>query len=798
MEGRHLGSYRITSLLGKGGMGEVYRAFDERLQREIAIKVLPASDAHDPAAAARLIREARAAAALNHPNVCTIHEVGEDEGRAFIAMELVEGVALHNAVPPGTGVATELVLNYGTQIADGLAHAHERGVLHRDLKTSNIMLAAAGRVKVLDFGLAKRVVVGADVPTVTTHAVTMAGTHAGTPAYMSPEQLRGLPADARSDVWALGVVLYELAAGARPFVGQTVFELSSAILGEQPRPLPAHVTPSVRVVIERCLLKEPEARFQTAGEVRSALDAARAGVSPAPSSHAVAEATAPSPLTIRAWRRPSRVAAAAIAIAIVVAGIALNVGGLRDRLWSAPPLYDSIAVLPLENLSGDASQAYLAGGLHDRLTNDLAKLQGFSKVIGPNSTRRVRNSTATPVEIARTLGVRALITGSVARTGDRVTITAQLIDGADGRTVWGESYERPASDVAGLQNDVVAAIAEAVHVRLRPEDRERLASRGSISPETYELYLRGMHELTSADEGGTPTAGIAYLQKAVDRDPGDPYAYAGLARGYVAVGHSPAAQPDSWIRARAAAERALTLAPDLAEAHSAMGQVKMYYEWDWDGAERAFRRANELNPNMAAAHYHYAWQLFLLDRLNEAIAEHERARDLDPLAPRNTAYLSVLYTAAGRYDDAIAASKQVLELNPRNGLGWEGLSFAYSMMGKHDEAIEASRKTAEYAPPRTFSLGIAYALAGRTDEARAIIETIKKRPPTSYNMWARAMVHMYLGDKDEFFTAIAYEPHHAFVPWVRVEPAMIRLKDDPRYSQLFARFKLPLPLAGRR
>jgi TolB-like protein/Tfp pilus assembly protein PilF len=462
-------------------------------------------------------------------------------------------------------------------------------------------------------------------------------------------------------------------------------------------------------------------------------------------------------------------------------------------LWSSQPLYDSIAVLPLENRSGDAEQAYLAGGIHERLINDLAKLQGFAKVIGPNSTRRVRNSTATPVEIARTLGVRALITGSVARTADRVTINAQLIDGSDGRTVWGETYERPAGNVAALQNDVVSAVAQAIRLRLRPEDRERLASRAVISPETYELYLRGMHELNSADEGGTPTAGIAYLQKAVDRDPGDPYAYAGLARGYVTLGHSPAAQPDSWIRARAAADRALMLAPDLAEAHAAMGQVKLYYEWDWDGAEHAFRRANELNPNMAAAHYHYAWHLFLLDRLDEAIAEHERARDLDPLTPRNTAYLSVLYTTAGRYDDAITAAKQVLELNPRAGLAWEALAFTYSSMGKHDEAIEASRKAAEYAPPRTFTLAIAYALAGRTDEARGVLETMMKRPPTSYNMWARAMVNMYLGDRDAFFTAIAYEPHHAFVPWVRVEPAMTRLRDDPRYPQLFARLKLPLP-----
>ena len=376
-------------------------------------------------------------------------------------------------------------------------------------------------------------------------------------------------------------------------------------------------------------------------------------------------------------------------------GIALNIGGVRDRFWVSPPLFDSIAVLPLDNTSGEADQAYLAGGIHERLTTELAKLGGFSKVIGTASTRRLRNSNATPTEIARSLGVRALVTGSVMRTGDRVKITAQLVDGTDGRAVWGQTYERAAGDLVSLQNDVVTAIAQAVQLRLRPVDRERLVARASVSPETYELYLRGMHELNSADDGGTPAAGIAYLQKAVDRDPGDPYAYAGMARGYVTQGHSPAASGDVWIRARAAAERALTLAPDLAEAHAAMAQVKLYYEWDWAGAERAFLRANELNPNLPGAHYDYAWQLFLLDRLDEAIVEHERARDIDPLTPRNTAYLSVLYTAARRYDDAIAAAKQVLEQYPRSGIAWEALAFAYSSMGRHDEAIAASQRAAE-------------------------------------------------------------------------------------------------------
>jgi serine/threonine protein kinase/tetratricopeptide (TPR) repeat protein len=787
MEGRHFGSYRIVARLGAGGMGEVYRAHDEKLQRDVAIKVLPAASVDDPLAAARLLREARAAGALNHPNICTVHEVGEHEGETFIAMELVDGVLLHRAVPDTIGLPVDRVVDYGLQIAEALSHAHERGVLHRDLKTANVLLMPSGRVKVLDFGLAKRIVVGPDAGADTTNASLTIGLQAGTPAYLSPEQLRGRPADARSDVWAFGVMLYELAAGQRPFEGDTLYELSAAILNAQPRPLPSRVPPDLRQFIEACLVKDPAQRIQTAEDTRRALQAIRDGRSPA--------TIVPSVATARPRRAVTPTVAAALAILALVAAaaVALRDGEWRNWIGGSAPRFDSIAVLPLADSSGGGDHVHVSVGIHQALTSELAQLQGFSKVVSVASTRRYANSTVPPTDIARALGVKALVTGSIARVGDELQIAAQLVDGADGREVWGQSYRRKASDLIALQNDVVAAIAQAIELRLRPADRQRLAARATISPETYELYLRGMHAIRNADDGDAKSAGLDYFQQAIDRDPGDPHAYAGLASGFVALGHSPAAPPDAWIKGRAAAERAITLAPGLAEAHSTIGQVKMYYEWDWDGAERAFRRANDLNPNMAGNHYHYAWLLFLFGRLDEAIAEHERARDLDPLTPRNGAYLAPLYVAAGRRDDALAVAQKAIEGNPRSGLAWQMLGFVYSSLGRHDEAIEACRRAVEFAPPWTFTLAIAYALAGRVEEARAVLQTMLKRQPTSYGMWARSMAYLYLGDADGFFTSIAYEPHHGFAPWVRVEPTIERFKDDPRYGALFSRFKLPLP-----
>jgi tetratricopeptide (TPR) repeat protein len=399
--------------------------------------------------------------------------------------------------------------------------------------------------------------------------------------------------------------------------------------------------------------------------------------------------------------------------------------------------------------------------MQQALINQLAQLPGLAKVIARASTLRFMNSENTPEQIGEALGVRAVVTGSFLLEGDRLRMDVQLADTVSGRQVWGHTYERSFQDVHAVQNEVIGDIARAIELRLTPEDRERVATRSTIRPEIYEAYLRGMHELNNDRAGG-----IAYLQEAIDKDPGDPFAYAGLAKGYAAIGHGPAAPEDAWVRARAA-ERALTLAPDLADAHAVMGDVKLYYERDWAGAERAFQRANELNPNLAMNHYHYAWYLVLMDRLDEAIVEHERARDLDPLTPLHTAWLADLYRSANRYEDAIATAAKSVETNPDSAVGWQALGHVYSDLGRHDEAIAALERAVKIAPPWNFALGIAYARAGRTTEARQIIAKIQSRPATPYNTWARANLHGALGDSNEFFEWIAREPHHAWVPWVR-------------------------------
>jgi serine/threonine-protein kinase len=787
MLGRLLGSYRVLALLGSGGMGHVYRAYDERLQRAVAIKLLKPSDAPGEGRS-RLLREARAAAALNHPNICTVYDVGEVDGCAYIAMELVEGEPLHHAIPKGTGLPPERVVDYGRQIADALSHAHAQGVLHRDLKTLNIVVTPAGRAKVLDFGLAKRMATDATTTGLAT-VQTVSGALLGTPAYMAPEQLRGAPADVRSDVWALGVVLHEMAAGDRPFAGETPFAMSSAILHEAARPLPDTVPRGLQSVIARCLEKNPASRFQAATEVQAALEAV--GVDAA-----MAAPVAPASRWLPGGAVLTRIAAL-LALLILAAVAVTNLEELRQWLTPRPPLFDSVAVLPLRNLSGSAEQEFLADGLQQAIITELAQLREFQKVTAAGSTRRVEQTTQTPAEIGRALGVRALVTGSVARTGDRIVVAAQLIDAATERQVWGATYDRDAGDIIALQNDVVSAIAGAIQLRLRPEDRERIAARSTIKPATYELYLRGMHLLAEDRGEGNVRGALKLLQQAVDNDPGDPYAYVGLARGYAVLGHGPAATEDAWNRARTAAERALTLAPDLVEAHAVIGDVKLYFDWDWAGAERAFQRVNELNPSLAINHYRYAWYLFLVDRLDEAIREHERARDLDPLTPLHTTWLADLYRAAKRYDEAIATAEASLDANPNAAQAWSVLSHVYSDMGRHEEAIAAAERAVELAPPQTFALGVAYARAGRLDDARRVRQVMDARPRTPYSMWARAMLYLHLGDADAFFDAIAFEPHHAFVPWVRTDAALDRFRSDPRYAALMARFKLPAPTAAR-
>ncbi len=494
---KSLGRYRIVEKLGAGGMGEVYRAHDEQLDRDVAIKVLPAERFRDASARARLLREARTASQLNHPNICTIHEVGEAEGQAYIAMELVEGQPLSARLTSGA-LPAEDVLRVGLQLADAVGHAHERDVVHRDLKSANVILTPEGRAKVLDFGLAKRLS-GDELDDVTRSqaSLTQAGALVGTLAYMPPEQLRGQPADARSDVWALGVVLYEMATGMRPFQGQTGFELSSAILNQRPAPLPGNVPLELRAVIERCLEKEPARRYQRGGEARAALEAIQSGSAAMPW------------LVLRYQLRRRRwLAATAAAMALLVVLAALNVERVRTRFAGGPsaPQIDSLAVLPLENLSGDPAQDYFADGMTEALITDLGRLTGLKRVIARGSVMRYQGTKKPLSEIARELKVDALITGAVLRAGDRVRITAQLVNPETEEQLWTERCERDLRDVLRLQNELTTAIAGEIRVKLTPKEHARLATARPVNPEAYEAYLKGQVHFFKLTPEGLDTA----------------------------------------------------------------------------------------------------------------------------------------------------------------------------------------------------------------------------------------------------------------------------------------------------
>ncbi len=791
MLGQQLGHYRIVEKIGAGGMGEVYRAHDEQLDRDVALKVLPAHTLTDETARARLLREARAAAALNHPHICTIHEVGEAGGQAYIAMELVEGKPL-SALVPGQGLPVETVLRFGSQIADALAHAHERRIVHRDLKSANVVITPEGRAKVLDFGLAKRIS-GEELAEATTKSLaslTQAGALIGTVPYMAPEQLRGQPADARSDVWALGVVLYEMVAGARPFQGQTSFELSSAILNQVPPPLPPAVPTQLRAVIERCLAKEPGQRYQRGSEVRAALEAVQSGAA------------------IPAWptwkyalsRRRWLVLTAGVPILAAIL-VGLNVGGLRDRLMTAVgarhpdfagtggvplPRIESLAVLPLENLSGDKEQDYFADGMTEELITNLAKISAL-KVISRTSMMQYKGTKKPLPQIAKELNVDALIEGSVLREGGQVRITAQLIQASTDQHLWAESYQRDLRGVLALQGEIASVIAEKVRAALTPTERARLAQARPVNPETHEAYLKAMFYLYKKTPEGF-AKGLALLQQATEKDPTDPLPYAGLALAYPIIFHGPGGPippREGFPRARAAALKALELDKSSAQAHLALAAIKLYFDWDWTGAEKEFRRALELNPNLPEAHAHYCWYLQLFGRFEEGLAEQKRAVELDPLTSIYTAWVGWMYLIKHQDDKAIAEARKALELDPNSPDALYVLGAAYGDKRMFEQAIAAHKKLATVNPDWRFGLAETYGLAGRKGDALKIVAEMEREDYSKFG-WFIARIQTILGDKEETFRALeaAYEYHHIWLPFEVQNNDEFPWQSDPRFQEL--------------
>lgn len=777
--GQAFGTYRIERELGRGGMGRVFLAFDTRLHRHVALKVVGGDGDHT--SQSRVLREARNAAALNHPHICTIHEVGDTLGLAFIAMEYVDGQSLRDRMNGGPMPIAD-ALRIASQAADALSHAHAHGVVHRDFKAANAILGADGRLRVVDFGLSQREAADSDL---TTMGTTLSGGGiAGTPYAMAPEQIRGEPADARTDIWALGVLLYEMASRTRPFEAATTPELLTAILRDEPAPLPSRVPAALQIVIERCLAKDPSQRYQHASEVRAALDAISAGVS------------RPWPALLRRARRAPIMAAATVLVAFVAAAVAWN----WDRLRAAaggPPRIDSLAVLPLENLSADPAEDYFADGITEVLSTDLARLGGLRRVTARGSVVRFKNSLKRPAEIARELGVDALVTGSVQRSGDRISITAQLVDPASGDQLWTDRYDRRVEDVLVVRNEIVSAIVRAIRAQLSPSERAHLNTARRVNPEALEAYFKGrFHWLRQTREDYDQAE--RYFQLAVDKDPGWAMGYAGLGTVWMMRSDAGFIPPSEALpKANGHFAKALELDDGLADLHVALGNQKGIL-LDPAGAEREYQQALASNPNHADARFFYADLLLVwLRRPDDWNTEMQRALELDPLNDFHRTYYGWHLNYLHRYDEAIAVTQRVLPTSPNRAANYLALWGAYFRTGRFAPALQAAKDYFQAAGDGEFIANLGTAVDRdsyrsamiRTGQAMATRAATRHVPATRI---ARMFAHG--GDVSTAMEWLLRAENNR-------ESTLLRLavfwdwddlRGQPAFKELLGRLKLPL------
>jgi TolB-like protein/Flp pilus assembly protein TadD len=801
MIGTTLGHFRILEKLGAGGMGEVYRAHDERLERDVAVKVLPAGMLTDESSRKRFRREALALSKLNHSNIATVFDFDCQDGVDFLVMELIPGVSLAAKLSGGALNERE-ALQIGAQVALALDEAHQQGVIHRDLKPTNIVVTPRGVAKVLDFGLAKLFqpprAGGAPGESLTQSVAETRGM-AGTPPYMAPEQLRGDAVDARTDIYALGNVLYEMVSGKRTFSEEQPTRLIEAILNRPPvapRARNERVPPELERIILKCLEKDPGRRYQSAKEVGVDLHrlAEPSSVSLTPSRDSGTEAPVQR-------RRPRSalvlVGAVAVAVILLAVGVGLNIGGMRGRLLGrgASQRIESLAVLPLENISRDPAEDYFADGMTEELTADLAQI-GALRVISRTSVMQYKGTLKkTMPEIGRELNVDALIEGSVRRAGQRVRITAQLIRAATDEHLWAKSYEGDLGDVLTLQSQVAAEIASEIKVALTPQDQARLATARKVNPAAHEAYLQGRYSWLQGNEAGI-RKGIEYFKQAAAIDPGYALAYTGLADAYVALSDFYLPPRVALPQAKEAALRAIQLDDSLAEAHNVLGEVAFFYDWDWAAADLQFRRAVELNPNLSDAHTNYAIYLASMRRAAEARAEIFRAEQLDPLSEYtylNGAWVEVLNRD---YDRAVELGRAGIRLGPQNPVALSFFALACAQKGNFAEGLSAGESAAKLDPsPLILAFfGSVSAASGKKLQAEKILAKLTTELDRHYVCrYELGTLHLLLGRKEDAFRWYdkAIEDRSSCMPFLWADPRLDSVRSDPRYLDLVRRMKFP-------
>ncbi|MCI0392270.1 MAG: protein kinase [Acidobacteria bacterium] len=782
--GRTLDHYQVRSLLGQGGMGEVYRAHDTRLDRDVAVKILPEHLASDAEALRRFEREAKAIAALSHPNILSIFDFGNEQGMSYAVTELLEGETLRSFLSCSSP-EWQCAATIGEAIAEGLAAAHIKGIIHRDIKPENIFLTSGGQVKILDFGIARVKHEVSPYSETLTSAVktTMPGTVIGTIGYMSPEQTRGEEADSQSDIFSLGCLLYEMVSGKSPFARETAAETIAAILKEEPPTITGRGKDFPEVlerIIRHCLEKRPGERFQSALELANDLRAVLSGDNVA----------TPKPAPLLAKYRSRFVAWVATAIISLIVGVVVLVYLSSGRSKAI----DSIAVLPLINASGNAELEYLSDGISESLINSLSQLPQL-RVMARSTVFNYKGKEVDPRKVGQELNVRAVFTGKMVQRGDALSIQADLVNASDGSQLWGERYVRKLSDILALQEEMAKQISEKLQLRLSGAEQQRLTKRYTKNTEAYQLYLKGRYYSSQFTTEGLKK-GIDYLNRAVEADPAYALAYAGLSASYFDASNIVFPADEALPKVQAAALRALQMDETLAEAHVTVALVKERYEWNWTEAERGYKRAMELSPNDARVLQWYGFYLAEQGRLDEAIATMARARDIDPLTPYTSSTLAYFHYLARRNDEAIAQLQKMIRMDPNFVVAHYTLGLAYEQKEMFEHAIsefnQAQRLDPEGWAPPAF-LARTYALWGKRDEAQRRLEELKRiaeeKHVDPYNI---GVIHASLGEIDQAFAWLdkAYRIKSEELLMIKVDPRLENLRSDPRFNDLVRRLNL--------
>ncbi|MGH9837231.1 MAG: protein kinase domain-containing protein [Blastocatellia bacterium] len=811
MVGRVANHYRVIAPLGRGGMGEVYLAEDTRLGRKVALKLLPPQFTTQPERVRRFEQEARAASALNHPNIITIHEIAQAGDAYFIVTEFVEGQTLRQRLAGGKLELRE-ALDIATQVASALAAAHVAGVVHRDIKPENLILRPDGLVKVLDFGLAKLTETqhsefDTQVPTAA-RALTEPGRVRGTVRYMSPEQARGLEVDGRSDVFSLGVTLYETIAGRPPFAGTTTADVIAALLDKEPLPLSAvlsHVPDELQRIVSKALAKERAARYQTCDEMLAELQSLRREMEfeqqlKSRGSGAKSKAAGPS-------RKKLIAGLAALLLLIAVSAGYLLFGrrsaekaesdatSATSAAVSAVAPRRSVAVLPFKPLVAAGQDEYLQMGMADVLITRLSNLHQVA-VRPISAVRRYTGLEQDPIAAGRELKVEAVLDGSIQRVGDRVRVTARLINISDGAPLWAETFDEKFTDIFHVQDALSEKLAGALALKLTGGEQRRLARRDTTNHEAFQAYLKGRFFWSKWNNEGLKKS-VEYFEQAIAADPNYALAHSGLADAWNRLGYHGIVPPrEAFPKSEAAARQAIKLDDALGEAHLSLANTKFFYDWDFPGFERELKRALDLNPNYANAHGMNGTYLTAMGRFDEALAARKRALDLDPASPLLTVMVGWPYFYARRYDEAIQWYRKALELDPNFSQAYSDLGLSYHLTGRHDEAVAALLKARALngAKPEVIeALRQAYVAEGFQGYWRKDLELLNEQLKQGrVRAWRMAGVYHALGDRDRTFEWLekAYAERDSLLTFLKVMPQYEDLHADPRFAGLLRRVGL--------